>query len=99
MKRRSFLGLLAGAIAGLALPNLPDLDMAGIECAEFKAGLVGYRGSEFLATGYVYAPYVPYNRTIPGGPMDEVYDRIQRITGSDWRKGINPRYYSKLVIS
>ena len=59
MNRRSFfrgLGLAVAAVtAGLHLFNpkiVPPLDCPGITRA-------GFRGDEFLKTGFIYAPYIP----------------------------------------
>ena len=49
--------------------------------------LMGYKGSQFLETGAVFAPYIPLIMT----PL--VYDPISFTP----RKGIMPRYAKKMV--
>lgn len=70
--------------------------------------LSGLRGSSFIETGYVYAPYVPL-QTTPLFPESPVYKRIRKaglkrapvvnLTPEDFkpRAGILTRYGSKVV--
>jgi hypothetical protein len=54
--------------------------------ADPKRGILGYRGTSFADTGYVYAPYVPLYRT-PTIYLDDMIGRV----------GLMSRYGKKLV--
>jgi len=67
MKRRSFLKIFSFAAAAMALPvSIISYDPVKQEIVKPKfddTSLIGYKGSAFLETGYVYCPYIPLYQT------------------------------------
>jgi hypothetical protein len=64
MNRRGFLGTLFGLAAA---PVIVARVLVSPPKPKYKVyrgqggGLVGYKGTQFINTGYVYAPYIPLN--------------------------------------
>jgi hypothetical protein len=71
MTRRGFLrnlGVLASALSVGLTVTMPQRKLKCVWTPEMAHDLeafhlVGYKGAEFLETGFVYAPYIPFYRT------------------------------------
>jgi len=69
MKRRGFLrSLLLAPFAGLAVRMVLETLQEGASLpvtpiVKSYPELLGYKGAQFLETGYVYAPYIPLYQT------------------------------------
>lgn len=66
MNRRGFLRtlMLAPFVAPLAVAVVKKLAATPIKAPHrFTRMCAGYKGSQFLETGYVYAPYIPLTTT------------------------------------
>lgn len=72
--RRGFLKNLAATVAAVVLPvtvvSYDPVKQQVVDPVVNTTFLRGYKGAEFLETGYVYCPYIPLQIV----PMSRYYD-------------------------
>lgn len=64
--------------------------------AQPRIGLIGFKGSSFLDSGYVYAPYIPLYTT-PTIVMDDFKGRKGMATQYG-KRAVNARFYATMEV-